>query len=306
MMPCACAANRHRSDSRRRGGRAHSRGTGSRAAGLHEHAGRPELPDPRLRTHPGDVAYDTSLPIKDAQLTVNGAVLAYARSLDVWGRAGKFDAVLPFASLNGTAKVFGQPAERQVVRPWRSAAPVLGAVVRRARTDPGGVRELPGRPHYRHQPGRHIAPGPVRHPQAREHRDPPLVVQARGGGVQDFGAVDAGAGGERHLLHGQRRLLHPSDAPRRSALRGAGPRHLPHPIRRVAGRRRHLLRGRESDGRRRGRRAAGECPSGGHDRHSGQSLQFRQDLRQHRRRRPRRRQLQYDRYRLAISMGGGL
>ena len=62
----------------------------------------------------GDVAYDTSLPIKDAQLTVNGAVLAYARSLDVWGRAGKFDAVLPFASLNGTAKVFGQPAERQV------------------------------------------------------------------------------------------------------------------------------------------------------------------------------------------------
>ena len=62
----------------------------------------------------GDVAFDTSLPIKDAELTVNGVVLAYARSLDVWGRAGKFDAVLPFASLNGIAKVFGQPAERQV------------------------------------------------------------------------------------------------------------------------------------------------------------------------------------------------
>ena len=62
----------------------------------------------------GDVAFDASSPIKDAELTVNGAVLAYARSLDVWGRAGKLDMVLPFASLNGTAKVFGEPVERQI------------------------------------------------------------------------------------------------------------------------------------------------------------------------------------------------
>ena len=62
----------------------------------------------------GDVAFDTSSPIKDAELTVNGAVLAYARSLDVWGRAGKLDMVLPFASLSGTAKVFGEPVERQI------------------------------------------------------------------------------------------------------------------------------------------------------------------------------------------------
>ena len=62
----------------------------------------------------GDVAFDTSSPIKDAELTVNGAVLAYARSLDVWGRNGKFDAILPFAALDGTAKVAGMPVERHV------------------------------------------------------------------------------------------------------------------------------------------------------------------------------------------------
>ena len=43
----------------------------------------------------GDVAFDESSPIKDASLTVHAAVAAYARTLDVWGRAGKLDVVLP-------------------------------------------------------------------------------------------------------------------------------------------------------------------------------------------------------------------
>ena len=64
-------------------------------------------------TH-GDVAFDSSSPIKDAELTVHGAGLAYARALDVFGMAGKFDALLPFASVNGTAKVFGEEQERKV------------------------------------------------------------------------------------------------------------------------------------------------------------------------------------------------
>jgi len=63
----------------------------------------------------GDVAFDTSSPIKDAQLTVHGAGLAYARSLDVFGMAGKFDALLPFASVNGTAKVFGEEERERKV-----------------------------------------------------------------------------------------------------------------------------------------------------------------------------------------------
>ena len=62
----------------------------------------------------GDVAFDASAPIKDAELTVHGAILGYARSIDVFGQAGKFDVLLPYASLSGTAMVLGQPKERDV------------------------------------------------------------------------------------------------------------------------------------------------------------------------------------------------
>ena len=62
----------------------------------------------------GDVAFDASAPIEDAHVTVHSAVLGYARSLDVWGRAGKLDVVLPYAWLSGTAKVAGRPESREV------------------------------------------------------------------------------------------------------------------------------------------------------------------------------------------------
>ena len=62
----------------------------------------------------GDVAFDTSVPIEDAKLTVHGTFLAYARALDVFGRAGKLDVVLPYAWLSGTALVAGQLRERDV------------------------------------------------------------------------------------------------------------------------------------------------------------------------------------------------
>ena len=62
----------------------------------------------------GDVAFDDSAPIKDAKLTVHAAFAVYARTLDVWGRAGKLDVVLPYAWLSGTAKVSGQPVARDV------------------------------------------------------------------------------------------------------------------------------------------------------------------------------------------------
>jgi hypothetical protein len=62
----------------------------------------------------GAVAFDESAPIEDAKLTVHSAVLAYARALDVWGRAGKVDVVLPYGSLSGTARAAGQVRERDV------------------------------------------------------------------------------------------------------------------------------------------------------------------------------------------------
>ena len=56
----------------------------------------------------GDVALDTSAPLEDGKVTVNSALLAYARSMDVFGRAAKLDLVLPYAWLSGSAKFAGR------------------------------------------------------------------------------------------------------------------------------------------------------------------------------------------------------
>jgi hypothetical protein len=62
----------------------------------------------------GGLSTDPASPIQDAHLNINTGVLAYARSLDVWGKSGKFDVIMPYSDLSGTALVSGQPAERQV------------------------------------------------------------------------------------------------------------------------------------------------------------------------------------------------
>ena len=62
----------------------------------------------------GDVGLDASFPIKDVKVHVHAGLLAYARSLDVWGLSGKVLAVLPLAEASGSAKVVGQERDRQV------------------------------------------------------------------------------------------------------------------------------------------------------------------------------------------------
>ncbi len=62
----------------------------------------------------GGLSTAGSSPIKDAQLKLHTEVLAYARSLDVWGKSGKFDVILPYSELSGTAMVAGQLQERKV------------------------------------------------------------------------------------------------------------------------------------------------------------------------------------------------
>jgi hypothetical protein len=57
----------------------------------------------------GGVVTDASVPVEDAEIRVHGVFLAYARSLDLWGRSGKFDVVLPYASVSGTGKSRGSP-----------------------------------------------------------------------------------------------------------------------------------------------------------------------------------------------------
>jgi len=62
----------------------------------------------------GGLSTDPASPIQDAHLIINTGVLAYARSMDVWGKSGKFDVIMPFSDLSGTALVNGQTAERNI------------------------------------------------------------------------------------------------------------------------------------------------------------------------------------------------
>jgi len=62
----------------------------------------------------GTVGTDASVPLEDTEVKLNGAVLAYVRTLDLWGRSGKFDVILPYAWASGTATLAGQPHKREV------------------------------------------------------------------------------------------------------------------------------------------------------------------------------------------------
>jgi hypothetical protein len=62
----------------------------------------------------GGLSLDPSLPVTDAHLRSSAALLAYARVLDLWGVSGKFDVVVPYASLSGSAEYAGQPVQRSI------------------------------------------------------------------------------------------------------------------------------------------------------------------------------------------------
>jgi len=62
----------------------------------------------------GGLSTDPASPLQDAQLKINTGLFAYARALNLWGKSGKIDIVLPYSDLSGTALVNGQPAERNV------------------------------------------------------------------------------------------------------------------------------------------------------------------------------------------------
>jgi hypothetical protein len=62
----------------------------------------------------GSVTANPSVPLQNARLNIKTAVFAFARSLDIWGRSGKFDIVVPEARLTGSALFAGEPKERNV------------------------------------------------------------------------------------------------------------------------------------------------------------------------------------------------
>lgn len=62
----------------------------------------------------GGVAFDTSLPLTNPDLTTSSAVLAYGRVLDHCGKSAKHNVILPNSDLSGTADFARQPVERNV------------------------------------------------------------------------------------------------------------------------------------------------------------------------------------------------
>jgi hypothetical protein len=62
----------------------------------------------------GGLAVDASVPLTNANLQTHTTVLGYARALDLGGRSGKIDVVIPYAWLSGDAEYAGQPVAREV------------------------------------------------------------------------------------------------------------------------------------------------------------------------------------------------
>lgn len=62
----------------------------------------------------GALPFDPAVPITNAELETTTGLLAYARAIDVWGRSGKFDVIVPYTDLSGTALYRGDPISRQV------------------------------------------------------------------------------------------------------------------------------------------------------------------------------------------------
>ena len=62
----------------------------------------------------GGLVTDPSLAIEHAELRSDALVLAWARGIDVLGRSGKVDVVLPFAHVRGSAAYAGEPVERDI------------------------------------------------------------------------------------------------------------------------------------------------------------------------------------------------
>lgn len=59
----------------------------------------------------GGLSFDTSLPVTDPQPKTSNAVLGYVRALGLWGKSGKFDVIVPYTWLSGTASYQGDAAD---------------------------------------------------------------------------------------------------------------------------------------------------------------------------------------------------
>ena len=62
----------------------------------------------------GGLSLDPALPIDNDHLRTNSGVLAYAHAFGIGGMSAKFDAIVPYVGLSGSALYQGQPVTREV------------------------------------------------------------------------------------------------------------------------------------------------------------------------------------------------
>ncbi len=62
----------------------------------------------------GGVLFDPSIPLDNARIKIHASALAYARSVKMGKMLGKFDMIVPYAWLSGTAEFNGEPVSREV------------------------------------------------------------------------------------------------------------------------------------------------------------------------------------------------
>jgi hypothetical protein len=62
----------------------------------------------------GGLEFPSATQLTNAKINTTSALFAYARVLDLWGMSGKFDAILPYMDLSGTALYKGDAVERNV------------------------------------------------------------------------------------------------------------------------------------------------------------------------------------------------
>ena len=62
----------------------------------------------------GALPVDTALPLSDIDLEVRALIVAYARSLNLWGKSAKIDIIAPYGKLSGDAVYLGEPISRRV------------------------------------------------------------------------------------------------------------------------------------------------------------------------------------------------
>ncbi|WP_251837194.1 transporter [Serpens gallinarum] len=86
----------------------------SRTQVLCQYAGRYQFSARGLQRYGWQCDREPLNTLENGQINIKTTVFAFARSLDVWGRSGKFDIVVPEARLEGSALFAGEPRERNV------------------------------------------------------------------------------------------------------------------------------------------------------------------------------------------------